>query len=44
MAGAIVTHLAVIGGSPLPALTLLALAASVLWMRRTQSASNPKGA
>lgn len=44
MAGAIVTHLAVIGGKPLPALTLLALAAIVLWMRRAQLASTPKGA
>lgn len=36
MAGAIVTHLLVIGGNPLPALTLLALAATILWLRRTQ--------
>lgn len=34
MIGAIVTHLFVIGGSPLPAIVLLVLAAIVLWLRR----------
>ncbi|MDB5614708.1 MAG: hypothetical protein JWQ22_2361 [Devosia sp.] len=34
MAGAVFTHLVLIGGSPLPALVLLAFNAVVLWMRR----------
>lgn len=36
MLGAIVTHAVIIGGNPLPALVLLALAATVLWLRRGQ--------
>ena len=36
MAAAIVTHLAVIGGSPLPAAVLLALNLLVLWLRRDE--------
>lgn len=36
MLGATITHLAVIGGSALPALVLLALAATTLWLRRAQ--------
>jgi uncharacterized membrane protein YphA (DoxX/SURF4 family) len=34
MVGAVVTHLAVIGGSAVPALVLLAIAAVVAWGRR----------
>lgn len=34
MVGAIVTHLAVVGGSPVPALVLLAIVATVAWLRR----------
>lgn len=44
MAGAIVTHLTVIGGNPMPALVLLALAAAVLWVRRARLTAIPKGA
>lgn len=36
MAGAIFTHLAVIGGSPLPAIVLLALSAVVAYAHREQ--------
>jgi len=36
MAGAVFTHLAVIGGSPLPALILFGMAAAVLWLRRCE--------
>jgi uncharacterized membrane protein YphA (DoxX/SURF4 family) len=36
MAGAIVTHLFVIGGSPMPAVVLLALTTAVAWIRRPQ--------
>jgi putative oxidoreductase len=36
MVGAVFTHLAVIGGSPAPALLLLALSATTLWLRRHQ--------
>lgn len=38
MLGAVFTHLAVIGGNPLPALVLLALSTVVLWLRRAQLA------
>lgn len=34
MIGAVFTHVAVIGGSPVPALVLLALSAFALWTRR----------
>ena len=34
MAAAVVTHLAVIGGNPLPAIVLLGLNLLVLWLRR----------
>lgn len=34
MVGAIFTHLALIGGSPLPAIVLLVLAGIVAWFRR----------
>lgn len=34
MAGAVFTHLVLIGGSPLPAFVLLALNGVVLWMRK----------
>lgn len=34
MAGAIVTHLAVLGGSPIPALVLLVIVGTVAWLRR----------
>ena len=34
MVGAIVTHLAVLGGSPVPALVLLAIVGTVAWLRR----------
>ncbi|RKF07720.1 DoxX family protein [Oceaniradius stylonematis] len=47
MVGAIYTHLAVIGGSFVPALMLLLLACIVLWVRnpgRTQSKSPAAGA
>lgn len=43
MLGALFTHLALIGGNPIPALVLLALAAAVLWLRRA-SLPLPKGA
>jgi putative oxidoreductase len=36
MAGAVFTHLAVIGGSPVPAIVLLVLAGAVVWLRRAQ--------
>ena len=36
MIGAVITHLAVIGGNPIPATVLLALSLTVLWLRRTQ--------
>lgn len=36
MVGAVFTHLALIGGNPLPAFILLALSGSVLWLRRQQ--------
>ncbi|WP_246138300.1 hypothetical protein [Nitrospirillum viridazoti] len=36
MAGAVFTHLVVIGGNPAPALILLALSGAVLWLRRKQ--------
>lgn len=39
MVGALFTHLAVIGGNPLPALVLLALCAAILWLRREQLAT-----
>ncbi len=34
MACAVMTHLAVIGGNPVPAIVLLSLSAFVLWVRR----------
>ena len=34
MVGAIVTHLAVLGGSPIPALVLLVIVGTVAWLRR----------
>lgn len=34
MIGAVVTHLAVLGGSPVPALVLLAIVGTVAWLRR----------
>ena len=34
MIGAIVTHLAVLGGSPIPALVLLVIVGTVAWLRR----------
>ena len=34
MAGAVFTHLVLIGGSPIPALLLLAVTATVAWLRR----------
>jgi putative oxidoreductase len=34
MAGAVFTHCVLIGGNPAPALILLALSGSVLWLRR----------
>ena len=34
MIGAVVTHLAFLGGSPLPALVLLAIVGTVAWLRR----------
>ena len=34
MAGAVVTHLAVLGGSPIPALVLLVIVGTVAWLRR----------
>jgi uncharacterized membrane protein YphA (DoxX/SURF4 family) len=35
MIGAIVTHLFIIGGSPAPAIVLLAITATIAWVRRT---------
>ena len=43
MVGALLTHLMVIGGNPIPAVILLALAGVVLWLRRA-SLSLSKGA
>lgn len=34
MVGAVVTHLAVLGGSPVPALVLLVIVGTVAWIRR----------
>jgi putative oxidoreductase len=34
MAGAVVTHLFIIGGSPVPAILLLAITAIIAWFRR----------
>ena len=34
MIGAVVTHLAILGGSPIPALVLLAIVGTVAWLRR----------
>ncbi|HSZ55657.1 MAG TPA: DoxX family protein [Tepidisphaeraceae bacterium] len=34
MLGAIVTHLAILGGSPVPALVLLVIVGTVAWLRR----------
>ena len=34
MVGAVVTHLAFLGGSPIPALVLLAIVGTVAWLRR----------
>jgi uncharacterized membrane protein YphA (DoxX/SURF4 family) len=36
MAGAVFTHLVVIGGNPAPALILMVLSVAVLWLRRQQ--------
>jgi hypothetical protein len=36
MAGAVATHLFLIGGSPFPAIGLLVLALAVCWLRRDQ--------
>ena len=36
MVGAIITHVFVIGGSPVPAVVLLAVTAAVAWTRRPQ--------
>jgi len=37
MIGAIVTHLAVLGGSPIPALVLLIIVGTVAYLRRPAS-------
>ena len=37
MAGAVATHLFIIGGSPLPAIMLLLITAAVAWYRRPES-------
>ena len=37
MAGAVATHLFIIGGSPLPAIMLLLITATVAWYRRPDS-------
>jgi putative oxidoreductase len=37
MIGAIVTHIAVLGGSPVPALLLLVIVGSVAWLRRPKT-------
>ena len=34
MVGAVVTHVAILGGSPVPALVLLVIAGTVAWLRR----------
>jgi uncharacterized membrane protein YphA (DoxX/SURF4 family) len=36
MVGAVLTHLAIIGGNPTPAVVLLALSATIAWLRRPQ--------
>ena len=38
MVGAVIAHLFVIGGSPVPAAGLFVLAAAILWLRRDQIA------
>ena len=35
MAGAVLTHLFIVGGSPAPAIVLLAAASAIAWARRT---------
>jgi len=35
MVGAIITHLFIIGGSPVPAIALLAAATTIAWARRS---------
>jgi uncharacterized membrane protein YphA (DoxX/SURF4 family) len=35
MTGAVVAHLAVLGGSPIPALVLLVIVGAVAWLRRS---------
>jgi putative oxidoreductase len=37
MIGAVVTHLAVLGGSPIPALVLLVIVGTIAWLRRLTS-------
>src|SRR6266446_5660366 len=37
MVGAVVTHLAVLGGSPIPALVLLVIVGTVAWLRRPKT-------
>ena len=37
LAGAVATHLFIIGGSPLPAIMLLLITAAVAWYRRPES-------
>lgn len=39
MVGAILTHLVLIGGSPVPAIVLLVITATVAWLRRPSAAS-----
>ena len=34
MVGAVITHLAIMGGSPIPALVLLVIVGTVAWLRR----------
>ena len=36
MAGAVVTHLFIVGGNPAPAIVLLATAAAIAWARRRE--------
>jgi hypothetical protein len=36
MVGAVITHVAIIGGTPIPAIVLLVVTATIAWMRRAQ--------
>jgi putative oxidoreductase len=43
MVGAVITHLFIVGGSPVPAIVLLAVTATIAWLRRSQLWSANRG-